>query len=401
MAAGRTTSAIASSDAGPVPAEVTIGLIAAPGLAADLAEDVETQLVRTLTAHYPDANWRTRVTFDGLVPATAPTTELVDAAHRRLLAEDWEMAICLTDLPLRVGRRPLAGHASPTHRVALVSVPALGPRNVGRRAAQTALGMLQVLLDLPPDLPASDDRTRDPHLRQRLVDLSELADEDPDHGPTGLAALASGGRLRLLVGMLRANRPSRLATRLYRALIAALATAAFALVTRDVWIIAESLDVARLALVAALAVGVTVASLIAVHGLWERAGPGTARDQILLFNAATTATLLVGIACLYAVLFVLSLAAATILITTDLLSETVGASAGWEGYLKLAWLTSSLATVGGALGAGLESDEAIREAAYAYRPSSEPAWPEVAQREGRGERLTQPSNSDNAAGSAG
>ena len=368
------------SDARPVPAEVTIGLIAAPGLAADLAEDVATQLGRTLATHYPDANWRTRVVVDGLVPATAPTTELVDAAHRRLLAEDWEMAICLTDMPLRIGRRPLAGHASPTHRVALVSVPALGPRNVGGRAVQTALGMLQVLLDLPPDLPASDGRASDPHLRQRLVDLSELADEDPEHGPTGLAALASGGRLRLLAGMLRANRPWRLATRLYRALVAALATAAFALVTSDVWIIAESLDVGRLAVLAALSVGVTVASLIAAHGLWERGGPGTARDQILLFNATTTATVLVGIASLYAVLFVLALTAAGLLITTDVLSEAVGTSTGWEGYLKLAWLASSLATVGGALGAGLESDNAIREAAYAYRPEIEPAWPEAADR---------------------
>jgi hypothetical protein len=39
-----------------------------------------------------------------------------------------------------------------------------------------------------------------------------------------------------------------------------------------------------------LSIALTVALLIAVHGLWERGGGGRAQDQVLLFNAATTAT---------------------------------------------------------------------------------------------------------------
>ena len=51
----------------------------------------------------------------------------------------------------------------------------------------------------------------------------------------------------------------------------------------------------------------------------------------------------------------------------DLLAGALGHPVGVLDYLRLAWLTSSLATVGGALGAGLESDASIRQAAYAYR----------------------------------
>jgi hypothetical protein len=55
------------------------------------------------------------------------------------------------------------------------------------------------------------------------------------------------------------------------------------------------------------------------------------------------------------------------LLAAELFARTVGHSAGVVDYLKLAWLLASIATVGGALGSGLEDDRAIKAAAYGVR----------------------------------
>jgi hypothetical protein len=360
-----------SEDADPQP-RITIGLIAAPGLPSDLAHDLAEDLRLRLEELYPDADWHLPTVSDGLVQPPAPTTELIDAAHQRLLREDWELAICLTDLPLRIGRRTLAGHASPTHRLAVISVPALGPARLRRRALEMAVDLLATVLGDTREPTTGRGRAQ---MRRRLVEFSALADEDPSHGPAGIAALAGGGRLRLLAGMVRANRPWRLAGRLYRALIAALATIAFALVTPDIWGVSGSLSLGRLAILTVISLTVTVVSLIVVHGLWEHGEPGEARDQVLLFNATTAVTVVVGVVSLYAALVAIALAGEAIVVTSDQFSDALGSNAGLDDYLQLAWFVSSLATVGGALGAGLESDVAIREAAYARRNGVRPAAP--------------------------
>ena len=235
--------------------------------------------------------------------------------------------------------------------------------------------MMRVLTGEAADAESGDGEgsARSTRMRRRLVDLADLADQDPTRGPTGLAALSRGGRLRLLIGMVRANRPWRLAVRLYRALVAALAAVAFALVTPDLWRISASLGPVRLAAIGILAVAFTVLSLIAAHGLWERRGASKAEDQVLLFNAATAATVLFGVLSLYLALFLFSLGGAGLFITPDLLSKELGSNVTLADYLRLAWLATSLAMIGGALGAGLETNEAVREAAYAYRPEEQRA----------------------------
>jgi hypothetical protein len=166
--------------------------------------------------------------------------------------------------------------------------------------------------------------------------------------------------------MVRSNRPWRLAMRLYAALVAAFAVAAYGLVNFDVWRISTAMSAWRLALTALASIAVTVAAIVAVHGLWERAPDHRVRDQVVLFNLATTATVAGGIVSLYLVLFVALLLVSALIVAPGLLTtELRGEEVGVMTYCTHAWFMASIATLGGALGAVLESDVAVREAAYA------------------------------------
>jgi hypothetical protein len=148
--------------------------------------------------------------------------------------------------------------------------------------------------------------------------------------------------------MVRANRPWRLAARLYRALLAAVVAGAYGLVTSDVWRISATAGSTRLALTSIIAVSFTTGAVIVAHGLWERAPARHLRDQVVLFNVATAATVLIGIATLYAALFLMILAAAGLLVSPRALGSGLGhaVAVGTGDYATLAWFTASLATRG-------------------------------------------------------
>jgi uncharacterized membrane protein len=166
-----------------------------------------------------------------------------------------------------------------------------------------------------------------------------------------------------------ANQPWRLAVGLSRACGAAAATGVFALVTSDVWRIADAMSPVRMGALTIVSVAVIAATLIVGAGLWERPQNSRAREEAVLFNIATTATVVIGVAALYVALLVLALLMATLLITPDVLGDALGHRTAARDYLRLAWLACSLATLGGALGARLETHEAVRHAAYTYRTS--------------------------------
>ena len=343
--------------------EVAIGLISAPGTATEIAATLADDLHADLSRHLPTVRWQLPRVVDVLVHPPTDDAALVAAARDRLLAEDWDLVVCLTDLPLKARRRPVVAHASPLHGVAVVCLPALGAIGLRRRTRDTVVGLVRTLLGDTEDRALSG---QPGGLGRRARELGRGQEPAGDDGVMFTARVLTGN-LRLLVGMIRANQPWRLAIGLTRALTAALAAGVFALVTPDIWQLGEALGWVRLSVVAVGSVAAITIALIAGAGLWERTSHPGVRKQVTLFNLATTATVVLGVLSLYAALFLLSLLGAPVLVPGQLLEESTGHASRVVDYVKLAWLTASLATVGGALGAGLESDDMVRAAAYTYR----------------------------------
>jgi hypothetical protein len=175
------------------------------------------------------------------------------------------------------------------------------------------------------------------------------------------------GTLRLLAGMVRANRPWRLVLGLFSALTAAIATAALANLNSTVWRVAGALDSPRLLVLMLASLTIMVAWLVMVHKLWRRPSENMTARQATLFNATTVFTLLIGVGTLYVGLFAFNVITGALVIASGPLHATLGHPVGVADHLRLAWFVSSVATVGGALGSGLESNRAVRAAAYRYQ----------------------------------
>jgi uncharacterized membrane protein len=353
-------------------AALPFGLVAAPGLASTLTAGILEHLRADLETAFPSVDWAPEtLTEHSLVVPPAGVPELVDAVRQELLDHDWAICVCVTDLPLFVDGRPIVSHVSVTHGVGIVSLPGLGAVQLPRRLREQIVAVVSELVcENPEESPAgiSNGARRDCPRRVERV-LAELAREsEPGHTITPLfVARVAARHLRLLIGMLRANRPWRLAAHLHRSLFAAFAVSTYVLVTPDVWRIADSLKPLRLIVLTVVAVVGTELSLIFGHRLWERAPSPESRPQVVLFNLATALTVACGVVVLYVAQFAVLLGAALILLTPNVLGDALHHHANIGDYLKLVWLAASLATTGGALGAALESDGAVREAAYTYR----------------------------------
>ena len=312
----------------------TLGLVADPVVVAETVDQIGPAVAARLRG-----DWHVR-TDEQTFAAGQELSELSQRAEELADEHGWDAVIGLTDLPIVVDGRIVVADLSPVERVAVLSVPALGPLTLGRRVRSAVVRVAAAL-------------------------------EDGDH--RRVVPIDRGGHARLVLGMVAANHPVRLVRHLTSAGAAALATTAIALMNSNVWQLSDRLAPARVAVAVLLSIAIMVGWLIVRHGLWEPVDdaeqgilpPG--RKRAALFNAATVLTLAAGVIALYGLLLVVALASAALVIAGSVFASILGHPVGVGDYIALVVFATAIGIVGGALGSGFESQDAVRRVAFGVR----------------------------------
>lgn len=272
----------------------------------------------------------------------------------------WELTLCIVDIPMSADGRPIVADANLADGTALVSVPAFGAMHLKRRVGE----ILEFLVRAHarsrheggrPDGKVEHDASGPAGPFQQVRPQGEGLD---------LRILATRGRWRQLLGMVRANRPWRLILGMTGALAAALAIGAYVLINSSTWQLALNLGPVKLAVGAIFAVALMVGWLILDHKLWT---PSDQSERAGLYNASTVLTLLIGVLCMYAGVFVVVLAASSFTMDPGYFRTEIGRPIRFADYLTVSWMATSMSIVAGALGSGFESEEAVKQAAYSRR----------------------------------
>jgi hypothetical protein len=349
---------------------LVVGLLADPDTPAEIAAKLVDDLPDVLGAHIDsEIVWELRTMTHPVTASVQDPEQVLGAVADQTADTEWDIGVYLTDLPMQHDDRPILVDLDHDRRVAGLSLPGFGPllqhqkvRNAVVRLVADLAGTAEAGLDQGRHHPSHLGRVAARHLQPvRVVQAGQ------GRHTRRYVTTRWRGRARLLAGMVRTNQPWRLVLGMRTALAAVLGTSAYLTITSTIWLLSTRLGVGKLVLTTVVSVALMVAWIIGAHHLWERARDPGEREETVLYNASTVLTLSIGVLTMSAAVYVLTLLGSLFLLEPSVLGSNLGRPPELADHLMLAWLATGLATVAGALGSGLDSEDAVRRAAYGYR----------------------------------
>ncbi|MDX6153106.1 hypothetical protein [Marinococcus sp. PL1-022] len=376
----------------------TLGLIAAPDLPKEICDQMAEELPDLLHNYVDDRRqWDVEVVLEPFAGVTEQAESVIQEAQKHRDHHTWNYALCFTDLPIVDGKRLVIADASSDRDIGLISLPSLGAMPMKKRVREA---MMQLVNEMHH---GSSEEERERQNERIEENQEELEEHENDHsyqvrgrGSRELmgnrlyerffpiqrtvyknneesqhvrfyANLNMRGRTRLLSGMVLANRPWTIFPAFKSVIALAFATGAYSLIFPSFWTLSDTYGFWRFLIVMITAMLTMTVWFIAAHGLWEKESQASSTFLARSYNKATTATIGIAVIHYYLVLFILFIVVSLLFIPASQLTLNLQGTVGVMTYLKISWLACTVATLGGALGAGLEKEETVLKATYGYR----------------------------------
>ncbi|MCA0173960.1 hypothetical protein [Bacillus sp. RAR_GA_16] len=369
---------------------LSVGLVTPPGYPKKLSEQLSGELPKLLRYYVRDeCDWLVDSRVDPLTGVTEEPEEVLEAGCQRKENEGWDYIVCLTDLPFFDGKHPILAEASTNKKVAIISLPGLGSTPMVKRIRQSILQLVNEMYYGSPE----KDREK---AQQRVQEKSNQQNEElKDKGSKQLFKKGSverlspikrvtkgedstidvqyivksriSGALRILTGMVRANRPWAIFPAFKKVIIFAFATGSYALVFPTLWQLSNSYGLWRMFMLMIVSSLLMVGWIVMAHNLWEKPRQNRAEYLRKLYNFATILTLLVTIGIYYVILFFMFGLAVLAFIPMGLLESQLSGPVGYDNYFYITWTATSISIIIGALGSALENEEVVLSSTYGYR----------------------------------
>jgi hypothetical protein len=368
-----------------------IGLITAPGYPNELGEKLNKQLPDLLSYYVEDRyDWEVQYIVDPLTGVTEESNEVLKATMEKKSEKEWDFAVCLTDLPLFKGKRPIIAEAYEEGNVALISLPGLGSTPMFKRVRESILQLVNEMYYGSSDvdrkrakerIQSKDDEQYDELKNKSIKKLfgkrvfeifSSIQRETPDGDESNIDVRFTvksqfSGALRLLTGMVRANRPWAMFPAFMKVIIFAFTTGTYALVFPTLWMLSDDYGIWRMFMLSVASIFAMVWWIILAHKLWEKPNEERADYLRKLYNVATILTLVFTVTLYYFLLFLLFSVAVIAIIPMGMLESQISGDVGYVNYFYIAWTATSISTIIGALGSALEKEDVVLSSTYGHR----------------------------------
>ncbi|MGY0412383.1 5,10-methylene-tetrahydrofolate dehydrogenase [Staphylococcus sp. mip270_02] len=354
-----------------------IGLVAAPGVTEKIAYHLKKELPELLASYFSEDNeWQIETIIDPLTGSAETVQKIFRKISDYQNNNEWQYTIGLTDLPIIRNGNAVAFDINSSNGASLISIPSYGWRPIKKRLQRSILGIIEAINEYKDStmkqMEVEDESEQQLNAQfpfSNLVTKTEYFKDTNSQHTLYYVSSSTKGSFRLISGMTFANNPFNMLKSLSNIVAIAFTTGAFGIVFTTMWNLSFVYSAWRMLLIMLVAILGMMVWIIVAHNLWESPTESNNKQITMLYNLTTTLTLTVSIVFYYLILFCLFLLASLVVLPPDYLGQTLQlkGSANFITYINLAWFATSISTVAGAIGAGLNNESQILESTYGYR----------------------------------